>query len=259
MDKRLIWLAVGAFATSPMASSSPACCRHRGMPPAFPFRRRHLITAFSLAYAVGTPILATLTGAADRRRVILWSLAVLRRQSGGGRQRSFATAARRPSSWARPRACSRRPRRRRRSRWSVSTIARAVAIVVGGTTVAVALGAPLGALVGSLPAGAAPSSPSPRWRWSARSCGTAAARHARHKAAAGAERAALASGHDAVARGHVLYLTGAFISFAYMAPLASGRRPAVTALPGCCSPSASAPSSATMPAASSPTGSARRA
>lgn len=34
----------------------------------------HLVTAYSLAYGIGTPIMATLTGAADRKRVIAGAL-----------------------------------------------------------------------------------------------------------------------------------------------------------------------------------------
>src|SRR5688500_17457695 len=71
MDRRLIWLAVGAFATSTVAfvfagllplisASAKISIAEAG----------HLMTVFSLSYAIGTPILSTLFGAVDRRRVI---------------------------------------------------------------------------------------------------------------------------------------------------------------------------------------------
>jgi predicted MFS family arabinose efflux permease len=67
MDGRLLWLAVGAFSTSLMAfvfagllplisASAHITISEAG----------HLVTAYSLSYAIGTPILATLSGAADR-------------------------------------------------------------------------------------------------------------------------------------------------------------------------------------------------
>ena len=75
MDKRLLWLAVGAFAASTMAfvfaGLLPLVSEAHGVSISV---AAHLVTAYSLAYAIGTPILATLTGAADRKRVILGAL-----------------------------------------------------------------------------------------------------------------------------------------------------------------------------------------
>ena len=76
MDKRLIWLAVGSFTISTegfvISSLLPDIARDAGI--TVPVAGM-LITAFALAYALGTPVLATLTGDWDRRRVILSTLA----------------------------------------------------------------------------------------------------------------------------------------------------------------------------------------
>src|SRR4051812_26443557 len=77
MDRRLLWLAVGAFATSTMAFVFAgllplvAADTHVTISTA-----ARLVMAYSLAYAIGTPILATLTGAADRKRVVVGALAL---------------------------------------------------------------------------------------------------------------------------------------------------------------------------------------
>ena len=75
MDKRLFWLALGSFTISTegfvISSLLPDIAADAGI--SIPLAGT-LITAFALAYAVGTPILATLTGEWDRRRVILWTL-----------------------------------------------------------------------------------------------------------------------------------------------------------------------------------------
>lgn len=63
MDKRLIWLAVGSFTMSTvgfvLSSLLPAIAgdTHTSIPHA-----GHLITTFSLAYAIGAPVLSALTG-----------------------------------------------------------------------------------------------------------------------------------------------------------------------------------------------------
>ena len=75
MDKRLFWLALGSFTISTegfvISSLLPDIAGDAGI--SIPLAGT-LITAFALAYAIGTPILATLTGEWDRRRVILWTL-----------------------------------------------------------------------------------------------------------------------------------------------------------------------------------------
>ena len=153
MDTRLLWLAVGAFATSMMAFV------FAGLLPLISasanisiIEAGHLVTVYSLAYAIGTPILATLTGAADRKRVIAGalilflagniaaatssSLAVLTAAQivmGASAGLYAATAQATAVMLA-----------------GLEHRAKAVAAVVGGTTFAVALGAPLGSLIGNL-------------------------------------------------------------------------------------------------------------
>lgn len=150
MDKRLFWLALGSFTISTegfvISSLLPDIAGDAGI--SIPLAGT-LITAFALAYAIGTPILATLTGEWDRRRVILWTLVffvignlvaalsssfellliariIMALSSGLFAATAQGTAVALVDDHHR---------------------ARAIAVVVGGTTVAVALGAPLGALV----------------------------------------------------------------------------------------------------------------
>jgi MFS transporter, DHA1 family, inner membrane transport protein len=153
MDRRLIWLAVGAFAASTMAfvfaGLLPLVAEAHGVSIAV---AAHLATAYSLAYAIGTPILATLTGAADRKRVILGALGLfLLGNIAAATSSSFAVltaaqlvmgaAAGLYASTAQAAAIMIA---------GIENRAKAVAAVVGGTTFAVALGAPLGSLVGHL-------------------------------------------------------------------------------------------------------------
>lgn len=153
MDKRLIWLAVGAFAVSTVgfvfSALLPAIAAdaHVSIPEA-----GHLITAFSLAYAVGAPVLSALAGAIDRRKVLvaamltffagniaaaasgsfgmLFSAQVLMGMSAG----LFAATAQATAV----------------AMAGLEHRARAIAVVVGGTTFAVALGAPAASLIGNL-------------------------------------------------------------------------------------------------------------
>ena len=76
MDRRLIWLAIGAFATSTVAFVFAGLLPliADGVGTTVP-KAGLLMTAFSLSYAIGTPILATVTGSVDRRRVIAFALA----------------------------------------------------------------------------------------------------------------------------------------------------------------------------------------
>ncbi|MER9075061.1 MFS transporter [Mesorhizobium sp. M0904] len=153
MDKRLIWLALGSFTISTegfvISSLLPDIAKDAAI--SVPLAGT-LITAFALAYAIGTPILATLTGESDRRRVILWTLVffvlgnvaaalsssfellliariVMALSSGLFAATAQGTAVALVDDHHR---------------------ARAIAVVVGGTTVAVAVGAPLGALVATV-------------------------------------------------------------------------------------------------------------
>ncbi|GAB4363523.1 MAG: MFS transporter [Oricola sp.] len=153
MDRRLVWLAIGAFATStvafvfagllPLIAASVGITEsHAGL----------LLTAFSLSYAIGTPILSTITGGIDRRSVIVAALVLfvaanLFAASAGSFPALMAaqvvmgaftglfaaTAQSTAIALAAP-----------------EDRARAVSTVLVGTTLAVAFGAPLGALIGSL-------------------------------------------------------------------------------------------------------------
>ncbi|RUW69841.1 MFS transporter, partial [Mesorhizobium sp. M1E.F.Ca.ET.063.01.1.1] len=153
MDKRIYWLALGSFAISTegfvISSLLPDIASDAGI--SVPLAGS-LITAFALAYAIGAPVLATLTGEWDRRRVILWTLVffvignlvaavsssfellliariVMALSSGLFAATAQGTAVALVDDHHR---------------------ARAIAVVVGGTTVAVAVGAPLGALVAAI-------------------------------------------------------------------------------------------------------------
>ena len=226
MDKRLFWLALGSFTISTegfvISSLLPDIAGDAGI--SIPLAGT-LITAFALAYAIGTPILATLTGEWDRRRVILWTLVffvignlvaalsssfellliariIMALSSGLFAATAQGTAVALVDDHHR---------------------ARAIAVVVGGTTVAVALGAPLGALVAPLPAGAAPSLPLPgSARWSARILwyrlprGIVGTRLPLRRRLA----AALRPGVMPILLTTALALIGAFSVFSYIAPLA---------------------------------------
>jgi DHA1 family inner membrane transport protein len=153
MDKRLLWLAAGAFATSTMAfvfaGLLPLVAEAHGVSISV---ASHLVTAYSLAYAIGTPILATLTGTVDRKHVILGALGLfLASNIAAATSSNFAllTAAQLVMGAAAGLYAS--------TAQAVAIMiggiehrAKAVAAVVGGTTFAVALGAPLGSLIGHL-------------------------------------------------------------------------------------------------------------
>jgi predicted MFS family arabinose efflux permease len=153
MDKRLIWLAVGSFTMSTVgfvfSSLLPfiAADTHTTIPKA-----GYLITVFSLSYAIGAPLLSALAGAADRRRVL--TAAMLTFVAGNAiaaTSVSFTTlllaqivmgmASGLFAATAQATAVSLAGPEHR---------ALAISVVVGGTTFAVALGAPLGALIAAV-------------------------------------------------------------------------------------------------------------
>lgn len=239
MDKRLIWLAVGAFATSTVAfvfaGLLPLISASAGISVS---DAGHLVTAYSLAYAIGTPVLSALAGAADRRRVI--AVALVSFMAGNGLAAfsdSFATlllaqivmgmSAGLFAATAQATAVA---------LTSAEHRARAVATVLGGTTFAVALGAPLASLVANL-AG---------WR---AAYGVVAALAFiclvvlwwRLPRGIPGLRLSLVERVAALGRPGImpslmvtlLYLTGAFIIIAYLGPLATeGAGLPVVALPG---------------------------
>ncbi len=150
MDKRLVWLAVGSFVMSTVGfvfSSllpSIAADAHITIPHA-----GHLITAFSLSYAIGAPTLSALAGATDRRRLLVAAmLTFVAGNAVAALSTSFSTlllaqiimgaAAGLFAATAQAAAVALAGPEHR---------ALAISIVVGGTTFAVAIGAPLGSLV----------------------------------------------------------------------------------------------------------------
>ena len=152
MDIRLHLLALGSFAIGaesfvassllpPIAGDMSVSITQAG----------YLVLLYALGYAIGAPLLAALTGANDRRNVLTAAAlvftegAVFAALSQGyfellGARVLMAFAAGLYTATAQATAVS------------ISTPesrARAVAVVVGGTTLAVALGAPIGAFVSS--------------------------------------------------------------------------------------------------------------
>ena len=153
MDKRLLWLAVGAFATSTMAFVFAgllplvAAATHVTISEA-----GRLVMAYSLAYAIGTPILATLTGAVDRKRVILGALVLFvagNIMAATSNSFTVLTAAQIVMGMAAGLFAA-TAQATAVMLAGLEHRAKAVAAVVGGTTFAVALGAPLGSLIGNL-------------------------------------------------------------------------------------------------------------
>lgn len=226
MDKRLIWLGVGAFAMSTVgfvfSSLLPSIAEdaHVSIPQA-----GHLITAFSLAYAVFTPVLSALAGTIDRRKVIVAAmLTFVAGNLAAAASSSFtllfaaqilmgmaaglfaATAQAAAVALAGP-----------------DHRARAIAVVVAGTTFAVALGAPAGSLIatvwgwrGAFLAIALLGLVSAVILWLRLPNGTRGARLPLQ------ERLTVISqpGVFAALAVTFLYLTGGFVVIAYLAPLA---------------------------------------
>lgn len=153
MDKRLIWLAVGSFAMSTVgfvfSSLLPAIAGDAHV--SIPFAG-YLIMAFSLAYAVGAPVLSALAGEVDRRRIlaatmlffVAGNLVAASSSSFAGllvAQIMMGMSAGLYAATAQATAVSLAGAEHR---------ARAIAVVVGGTTFAVALGAPAGVLIATM-------------------------------------------------------------------------------------------------------------
>ncbi|WP_420962648.1 MFS transporter [Brucella sp. IR073] len=153
MDKRFFWLALGSFTIGTegyvISSLLPAIADDVGITvPHAGF----LITAFALAYAIGAPVLTTLAAAADRRRVItatmgffvIGSLAAAVSSSFGMlviARVVMALAAGLFTATAQATAVALAGPKHQ---------AKAISIIAGGATVAVTLGAPLGALIGAV-------------------------------------------------------------------------------------------------------------
>ncbi|WP_421759314.1 MFS transporter [Devosia sp.] len=150
MDKRLVWLALGTFAIGVegfvIATLLPAISTDLGVSIS---QAGYLVFAYAIAYAIGSPVLSAVTGQFDRRAllavvaVVFGSGALFAALSQGYgmlllARVIIAACAGLYAATAQATAVSLAPVERR---------ARAVSLVVAGTTMAVAFGAPIGALV----------------------------------------------------------------------------------------------------------------
>ncbi|MEJ6783807.1 MFS transporter [Aminobacter sp. Piv2-1] len=239
MDKRLIWLAVGSFAMSTVgfvfSSLLPAIAGDAHV--SIPFAG-YLIMAFSLAYAIGAPVLSALAGEVDRRRILAATMLVFvagnlvaaSSSSFGGllaAQIMMGMSAGLYAATAQATAVSLAGPEHR---------ARAIAVVVGGTTFAVALGAPAGSLIATM------------WGWRGTFVSIAllalvcaAILWLRLPQGSRGIRLTLSERFTAIARPGILpsllvtllYLAGGFTVISYIAPLAlEGAALPAIALPG---------------------------
>lgn len=150
MDTRLIWLALGTFAVGVegfvIATLLPAIAADSGVTIT---QAGYLVFAYAIAYAIGAPVLSAFTGRFDRRpllavvALVFAAGALLAATSQGYgmlvvARLIIAASAGLYAATAQAAAVTLAPPERR---------ARAVATVVAGTTMAVALGAPIGAFV----------------------------------------------------------------------------------------------------------------
>jgi len=150
MDTRLIWLALGTFAVGVegfvIATLLPAIAADSGVTIT---QAGYLVFAYAIAYAVGAPVLSAFTGRFDRRpllavvALVFAAGALLAAVSQGYvvllvARLIIAASAGLYAATAQAAAVTIAPPERR---------ARAVATVVAGTTMAVALGAPIGAFL----------------------------------------------------------------------------------------------------------------
>ena len=147
----LVWLTLGAFAIGTegfmIAGLLPALARDLdvGLPAA-----GHLVTAFSLAYAIGAPVLAVLTAGLERRRLLAIAMASFAVANvaaalaagyaglmGARLMLALSAAAFMPAASGYAAALA-GPERQ----------GRALSMVIGGLTVAIIAGVPLGVLLG---------------------------------------------------------------------------------------------------------------
>jgi predicted MFS family arabinose efflux permease len=153
MISPLVWLALGTFVVGTegfvIAGLLPDIAAEAGISVA---QGGTLVTAFSVSYAFGSPVLATLFGDVDRRRILTATMVLFAASNLAAALTSsfealllarviMALSAGLYAATAQATAIALSPPERR---------ARAISVVVGGTTVAVALGAPIGALLATL-------------------------------------------------------------------------------------------------------------
>lgn len=153
MDLRLLWLAVGTFAIGvesfAISSLLPDIADSTGVTLT---QAGYLVLAFALANAFGSPILAALTGTADRRRTLTITallFAVGAVWAGFSQGYADLMAARIVMAFS----AGLYTATAQATGVAISSVdhrARAISVIVGGTTMAVAFGAPLGALVAGL-------------------------------------------------------------------------------------------------------------
>jgi predicted MFS family arabinose efflux permease len=148
----LLWLAVGAFAVGTEGFMIAAILPRISADLAVSLAKTgQLVTLFALAYALSSPVLTTLTGGVDRRKLLIasmvaFSLANLLAAAAPGYWSlvcarillAFAAGIYVPNANALASVLAPAGRR-----------ARAIAIVNGGLTLAIAFGVPLGAVVGT--------------------------------------------------------------------------------------------------------------
>ncbi|KAB0268188.1 MFS transporter [Microvirga brassicacearum] len=152
MNKRLFWLALGTFAIGAegfvISSLLPQISEDTGVTVV---EAGYLVVAFALTYAIGSPILTALTGARDRRRVLTASALAFAIGALGASlaptyavlmiaRMTIACAAGLYAATAQATAVAISHADHR---------ARAISIIIGGTSLAVAFGAPLGAFIAS--------------------------------------------------------------------------------------------------------------
>lgn len=150
MDMRLVWLALGTFAIGVegfvIATLLPGIAADNGVSIS---QAGYLVFGYAIAYAIGAPVLSAMTGRFDRRALLSVTavvfgfgalLAALAQGYGMllAARVVIAACAGLYAATAQATAVTLAPVERR---------ARAVSVVVAGTTMAVALGAPIGAFI----------------------------------------------------------------------------------------------------------------
>lgn len=150
MDIRLVWLALGAFAIGAegfvISTLLPSISADTGV--TLP-QAGYLVLAYAIAYAISAPVLSALSGAAARRNVLVSAAVVFAIGAVGA---SFANGYW-PLLAARVLMAAMAGLYAATAQATAVTMsepahrARAIAVVVGGTSLAVALGAPIGGLI----------------------------------------------------------------------------------------------------------------
>lgn len=153
MDLRLFWLALGTFAVGTgafvIASLLPALSADLGVAVS---QGGMLVLAFAVAYAFGTPILSALTGGFTRRPVLVSAMAVygLANVASGLAPSYEVLMATRVVMAVASGLYAATAQGTAVLLSTPQTRTRAIAVIVGGTTLSVALGAPIGALIANV-------------------------------------------------------------------------------------------------------------